>query len=857
MLLGLPAFCHAQPGASFLTYTSDRYYTSSPSQPRAAWPVLPFDSVRALNIASSHTPLVALAADGSVHTISATGNTTRTTISPLSTGARIGALVLADAASIGIVACEPSGCAFYTCAAGGACSPLVPTVPMELGVVSSLSTSRSGDVWLNSRAVGLVRFSAPKYTPTRFGSKVVGNVTALAIYDDDHEEGSGAGAATRVAVSTELAVYYAFDLASGEFASHQLVGEDLDAVPTALSFVRRSLPRTSAASLRHEAPADNNGAGTEVELWIGHRYCLNVLRADGSLDRVSGAQGLPVGNITVLARGAGDGVLWVGSAQGVALRCERCSDTWRYFGGDRWLAGGSAVTSLAAAPALATAAIATTASPSHPSTWVSTPTGLAHITSRESTLEERAAQYTARVPALSRHLWVAGGTLRKYGDLSTLRLHDGDNDGLWTGMLVAAMAFRFAATKSEEARALAWRHFAAVEFLHNVTSTAGVAPGFIARSAVKCGEPHGGGDSGICPSGSPNSCGWANSSVCFDGVDPAGATTCCWQWKRDTSSDEVTGHVFTLLVVHQLLAQTVAEKARVARPLCQTVGYILDGGLIFIDPISGKGTSWGYWDPAQLNGVPGKPDERGENSLELLSYLAAAALLCDATATPPGRYGNAFAEMVLKHGYDENTVSALATAPESVATFDFRLAFMSYYVLATATPELARATVHKSSSSLVPLPAKASALVKTRLQRSVRRYWNATGATFNAENNRIPFACTVHQLLTGSQGLADPEWMLRRFPEVPLIDWPSHNSKRLDVRLSRDWLLCGADPASGCGDSYVIDRGVLPADEAFMHGSGDFVTEPGGRSVDGGSGTSETAPNMWLLAFWMHRYHQQ
>ena len=32
----------------------------------------------------------------------------------------------------------------------------------------------------------------------------------------------------------------------------------------------------------------------------------------------------------------------------------------------------------------------------------------------------------------------------------------------------------------------------------------------------------------------------------------------------------------------------------------------------------------GYWDADQLNGVPGKPNERGENSLELLGFLAAA-----------------------------------------------------------------------------------------------------------------------------------------------------------------------------------------------------------------------------------------
>lgn len=56
-------------------------------------------------------------------------------------------------------------------------------------------------------------------------------------------------------------------------------------------------------------------------------------------------------------------------------------------------------------------------------------------------------------------------------------------------------------------------------------------------------------------------------------------------------------------------APLAGRRARVARLLCDTAAYLQDGGWVFVDPVSGKGTSWGYWDPAQLNGVPGKPDE--------------------------------------------------------------------------------------------------------------------------------------------------------------------------------------------------------------------------------------------------------
>ena len=148
-----------------------------------------------------------------------------------------------------------------------------------------------------------------------------------------------------------------------------------------------------------------------------------------------------------------------------------------------------------------------------------------------------------------------------------------------------------------------------------------------------------------------------NSSECFAGVD-SNCSRACWQWKRDTSSDEVTGHFAVLLIAYKLLAQSDAERDRIARLLCDTAAYIQDGGYVFVDPVSGKGTSWGYWDPAQLNGVPGKPDERGENSLELLGYMGAAARVCDATgiSSPAGRFGKAFAELVTEHGYDVNAV---------------------------------------------------------------------------------------------------------------------------------------------------------------------------------------------------------
>ena len=37
--------------------------------------------------------------------------------------------------------------------------------------------------------------------------------------------------------------------------------------------------------------------------------------------------------------------------------------------------------------------------------------------------------------------------------------------------------------------------------------------------------------------------------------------------------------------------------ATVAATVCATVDYVVKGGLVYVDPVTGKRTTWGYWDP--------------------------------------------------------------------------------------------------------------------------------------------------------------------------------------------------------------------------------------------------------------------
>ena len=591
---------------------------------------------------------------------------------------------------------------------------------------------------------------------------------------------------------------------------------------------------------------------------------LNVLRTDGTVDRISGPQGLPLANITQLRAGTAPGELWVGSTAGVAFR--RAPDAmrtplerrWRYFAGDAWLPGDDSVTDIV---------VSAGATGEKNGVWVATQSGLARIlVLRDQSLEDKAATLLRRVPAHDRHLLVAGMHLQSYGDPSSHLASDGDNDGLWTAMLVSSQAFRFATTHDEEARTIAWKHYQAIEFLHNVTGTRG----FIARSFVKCGEVHGSGDGGICPGAKSNSsCGWVNSTVCY-------LDHCCWVWKRDTSSDEVTGHIFALLVAHQLLAQTDLERARVAHLLCDTVNYIVDGGFDFIDPISHKRTSWGYWSPSALNGVPGKPDERGGNSLSMLGYLAAGALVCG--EEDRAKFSAAFTHLVEVEEYDANTINAIATSPLSMAFFDFRLVSMAFQTLLIAAPSLMVNGAGKAPLTL-PLSPAIAKRVHGNLRKSLMRYYNGSsstggewpeqvsdGTTMDGKSGGVASLALLMNAVYGDGAGGDDAsilWQLERYPLEPLVNWPTWrvaanidaghglNAARLDVSFNRDWLR--ASFVQSGPDKYATR--ILPADEGAW--LGDSLTEASSMNVDGGNGHVENAPNPWLMVYWWHRYNNR
>jgi hypothetical protein len=209
------------------------------------------------------------------------------------------------------------------------------------------------------------------------------------------------------------------------------------------------------------------------------------------------------------------------------------------------------------------------------------------------TLAQKAEVFEKRIRARhDRYGLVASSHFAVAGDPSSNRLHDTDNDGLWTAMYAAAECFRYAVTKSPEALAYARKSVEAVLFLEEVAGRRG----FPARSYIRKGDPmpHGGE--------------WHWTA---DGQ---------YYWKGDTSSDEIVGHFFIFSIAYDLLPDADLKK-RIAETAKRVMDHIIEHDYNLID-LDGKPTLWGWWGPEKLKQ---EPEERALNSLQLLSFLKTTA----------------------------------------------------------------------------------------------------------------------------------------------------------------------------------------------------------------------------------------
>ncbi len=531
---------------------------------------------------------------------------------------------------------------------------------------------------------------------------------------------------------------------------------------------RMALPRQGTVRW---APVDvravaYDGAG---RLWFASPQGVGC-REDGDGWRLyTGAEGLPFNDFTCMTAGAK--AVWFGTTNG-AVRFEE--GVWSFRQGRRWLLDnhvrGIAVDGAGDA-------------------WIATAGGVSRIMRRPMTLAEKAAFYREEIERHHRRTrfgYVNPAVLATPGDKDTATPVFTDNDGHFTGLYLAAVSLGYAATGEARLREDAARAFRALAFLSEVTA-GGTHPaprGFIARCVKPTSEADPNPDFDLAYDQRRNKADalWKIIQPRWP-VDATGE----WYWKNDSSSDELDGHFFGFAVYFDRVCATEEERETVRGVVRRIMDHVLDNGYNLVDH-DGQPTRWGRFSPDDLNRNSAWCDERGLNSLSILTYLSIAHHI-----TGDQRYRDEYLKLALDEGYAMNGMTQPTPLPGPGGAGhqpDDNMAFMNYYHLIRyeTDPKLLNMHFH-----------------------AIHTHWRYERIERNPFANYVYGACCQGKTRTDQWGTTDltpPEEChrdaadtLRRFP-LDLLDWPMSNAHRIDMRPL----------ANGAGGGGVDGR-VFPIDE--------------------------------------------
>jgi hypothetical protein len=501
-----------------------------------------------------------------------------------------------------------------------------------------------------------------------------------------------------------------------------------------------------------------DGAGT---LWVGASDGIGLFDRRGWWEHVKGKDGLPYDKVWCITP-APDGAMWVGFPAGCARLRE---GEWDYFANMRWLPHDE-VTSIAVR--------------ADGSAWVATRRGVSRIYEQPMTLAQKAAHFEERIQRRHYRMgFVADCHLDRPGDLETWVYEASDNDGLWTALYVGAECYRYAVTGEPQARERARTSLYAMLDLEAKTPI----PGFPARAIVKKGE------SRVRKSGGE----WHDSE---DGQ---------WEWKADTSSDEIDGHFFAYALYYDLVA-TDAEKEDL-RGICRRImDHIIEHGYLLVD-LDGKHTTWGVWAPELLNG-PWEA-QRGLNSLEVLSYLKTTYHV-----TGDEKYQEHYLKLACDHHYALNTLYQKIVYPGHVNHSDDELAIIAYDPL---------------------LRYETDPWLRAVYLASLERTWRIE------RPEHSPFQNYIYGAVTGK--FCDVEESLATLRDIPwdTVQWMMKNSHRADLV---------EDVRMGRFAERQATTVIKPHERAMLKWNGNPY-----RLDGGGAGHGEDDGAYFLLPYWMGRYY--
>ncbi len=358
---------------------------------------------------------------------------------------------------------------------------------------------------------------------------------------------------------------------------------------------------------------------------------------------------------------------------------------------------------------------------------------------------------------------------------------------------MAAEAFRYAVTGSEEARALAKKSH---EALLDLTRLSGY-PGCPARAIINRGEEVDGFDpTETVRIPEEDDLIWYES--------PTHPGVIC---KGDCSSDELDGHYLAWYLYHELVADE-AEKAQLRQVVAAVTDNLLQHDYTLVGH-TGRKTRWGVFGPQFLNDDPFWNEERGLNSTELLCYLKVASHI-----VPSAKYQVAYDELIREHHYLLNSLTYRRQYPwYGINHSDDELAYCVYFPLL----------------SLEEDPIRRSVLLAT-----LQQTWQGI------RPERSPFYNFFYGALSGAP--CDVEESVQTLEEWPweLVQWDMRNSHRDDVEFRT---------APGT-PRRQLTRVLAMNERRVWRWNGNPWMPDGG---DGGRSEEDAAA--WLLPYWMGRYY--
>jgi hypothetical protein len=435
--------------------------------------------------------------------------------------------------------------------------------------------------------------------------------------------------------------------------------------------------------------------------------------------------------------------------------------------------------------------------------WIATSKGVSAIKKRQMTLAEKQDYfYDVLMKRHIRQPWIAGQChLTIEGDVNSFQPEDDDNDGEYTGNYLAMESFRYAVTKSDDAKEKAHKAFNFLKQLQEVTGSSG----FFARTIVPVEWANRVHDANEIftekrkadelvkePRFKPVEMRWRKSK------DEK------WLWKGDASSDEMCGHMMGYYFYYELAADE-AEKNIIRKHVASIVDHLIANNYNMMD-IDGTHTRWSVWSPDQLNHDPEWMPDRNQNSMELLAFLKLAYHM-----TGDIKYQKHYLRLINEEHYLDNMKEIINQNPAWFVYFDVILQAYVYPILLKCETD-----------------PKLLAFYQQHMDNWMEKRRKDKNPLINflycyARNKNTELASSVE--------------FLKDTP-LDLIDWTIDHTKREDVKIVR----------TPVPDELQVDQ--LPP--ASIRSVVRWDKNP--WTAINGYPNMEREPVFWQLPYWMGRY---